>query len=339
MIYFKSFVTAVLLFLVLTGLQTNSQWNPSNKGLPPPKAGQGKFPNFRALAVNGTTVFAGTTQGMFLSNDNGASWVNASSGLPKNIVVTDITSVGANTFISTEEGVFYSANNGKSWISASNGLPENPYLKGQASEIKTVAICGNVILAGCWNQKQGTKALTDGGVYCSEDNGKSWHLSDTGIRDAEDGFNSNGDINKIVVDGKKIYALSQQGVFLSEDNVKSWKKINSKYNPLAFSGNKIYGGTWGAGVFISKNSGATFSEINNGLPKNELYVTALAVSGSTLIAGISFDGNLYVSRNDGVSWQKDGPPKCNAQCILIAGNTIIVGTNNGVLINKSILKK
>ncbi|MGH7595940.1 MAG: FlgD immunoglobulin-like domain containing protein, partial [bacterium] len=71
-------------------------------------------------AVNGTNIFAGTFRGVFLSTNNGASWVNI--GLPN----TDVRSLavnGSNLFAGTADGgVFVSTNNSTNWTPVSTGL-------------------------------------------------------------------------------------------------------------------------------------------------------------------------------------------------------------------------
>ncbi|MFX0196532.1 MAG: WD40/YVTN/BNR-like repeat-containing protein [Candidatus Hodarchaeota archaeon] len=79
-----------------------------------------------ALAVSGTSFFAGTYEGVFLSTDNGTSWTAINSGLPKNPDVSCFAVMGTNVFAGTSYGVFLKVNNGSSWKPVNSGLPEDP---------------------------------------------------------------------------------------------------------------------------------------------------------------------------------------------------------------------
>jgi len=67
------------------------------------------------LAIDATTVMAGTTNGVFITTTDGDSWVSVNNGLT-NISVTSIERADARIFISTDDGVYASDNNGSSWF-------------------------------------------------------------------------------------------------------------------------------------------------------------------------------------------------------------------------------
>jgi len=60
----------------------------------------------------------------------------------------------------------------------------------------------------------------------------------------------------------------------------------------------LFVGTYGPGVFVTANDGATWTEVNAGLADRE--INALAVKGGNLFAG--GNGQVYISANGGVSW-------------------------------------
>src|SRR5664280_2625467 len=74
---------------------------------------------------------------------------------------------------------------------------------------------------------------------------------------------------------------------------------NSGYvNSLTVSGNNIFAGT-DNGVYLSTNSGASWAQVNNGLP---LYkpIYSLDVIGNNIFAGTF--GGIYLSTNNGTNW-------------------------------------
>lgn len=62
----------------------------------------------------GKNIFAGTGGGVFLSTNNGVSWISVNNGLTNDVARTFIVS-GTNLFAGTDGGVFLSTNNGASW--------------------------------------------------------------------------------------------------------------------------------------------------------------------------------------------------------------------------------
>jgi hypothetical protein len=79
----------------------------------------------RHLAAGGRNVFSGTdSRGVFLSTNNGTSWIAAKSGLTDSGVGA-FSARGANLFSGkAEKGVFFSTDDGTTWTAAGTG-PEN----------------------------------------------------------------------------------------------------------------------------------------------------------------------------------------------------------------------
>jgi len=87
-----------------------------------------------------------------------------------------------------------------------------------------------------------------------------------------------------------------------------WVQTNGPYggyvNCFTLNGTNLFAGTT-EGVFLSTNSGANWTAVNNGLPNSN--VRALAVSGTNLFAGINESlstniGGVYLSTNNGANW-------------------------------------
>lgn len=87
------------------------------------------------------------------------------------------------------------------------------------------------------------------------------------------------------------------------DNCKAdWVQMNGPkgaiVNCIASSGNIIFAGTEGAGVFYSTSNGISWSNIGSGW--TSLNVNALLVNGSYIFAGT--DLGVYVSTDNGLNW-------------------------------------
>ena len=73
-------------------------WTPANNGL--------SNSSIKSLWVHGTHLFAATNNGIFLSSNNGANWINVSAGLPANTIVYSITSDATDIYIGTGTNVW-----------------------------------------------------------------------------------------------------------------------------------------------------------------------------------------------------------------------------------------
>ena len=107
-------------------------------------------------------IFAGSSDGIFRSVNNGDNWSSITNGLTNySINFIAINSIDY-IFAGTEGGVFYSTNNGDLWVDITNDLPIN--------SIKSLTINANDdIFAGSWK-----------GVFFTSNNGANWRGKNKG---------------------------------------------------------------------------------------------------------------------------------------------------------------
>ncbi len=143
---------------------------------------------------------------------------------------------------------------------------------------------------------------------------------------------------------KKIYSLViVLTVFWGLNTKAQWMQtagpIGGDISSFTTDGTSLYVGTYSinsnsggsaSGVYYSANSGASWTQVNNGL--TNLYVDALTMSGTTVFAGST--SGLFSSVNNGTNWTNlsNGIPAGQSIVSLAAnGSTIIAGTNgNGI---------
>lgn len=78
----------------------------------------------KAIDVSGTNILAGTSNGIFLSQNNGVSWVSINSGL-KNTDITDVKFQGTFVYLTTRGGgVYISDNLGSNWYAVNESIPD-----------------------------------------------------------------------------------------------------------------------------------------------------------------------------------------------------------------------
>lgn len=213
----------------------------------------------RGFADGGAFIFTCTSQGVFRSADNGATWLQKSSGLT-DLRTSGIIYAEGNVIVATPSGMFRSANQGDTWQTA--GLEQK--------DVRCVAAIQGVIVVG-----------TNGeGIYRSVDLGKTWVAANTGL--------SSLNFRAIETKGTTLFAAGGvgSGVFRSTDQGLSWTLLagglpSSSYRGFASNSQVIVAGSFGAGVFYSTNNGDTWTAINQGLPDltvfdlelNEAYIT------------------------------------------------------------------
>src|SRR5439155_1353229 len=183
-----------------------------------------------------------------------------------------------------------------------------------------------------------------GGVYKSIDGGGTWNAATTGMP-------ANPSIYTIAVDPKTpstVYAgLFSYGVYKSTDGGAHWSAAGSglpadadigalAINPVTpstlYAATEAISGTTAGWVYISTDSGSTWSPVSTGLPVTTCGLHALAidpVTPSTVYAG-EFGCGVYKSTNSGGNWSplSTGMPDPYVHSIVIvsAATTVYAGT-------------
>ncbi|MGB2869781.1 MAG: zinc-ribbon domain-containing protein [Bacteroidota bacterium] len=283
----------------------------------------------RSFLVIGNHLLAATDGGgVFLSSDQGKTWIAANKGLT-NLYCFSLASTvgGGNIYLGTSQGgVFVSNDNGTSWREFSNGLPSR---KGKLDEIwYPVIFCfssvGSSLFIGTTNgvflkdeddrlwipvnngipdntivyclASDGVNLFAgtyDSGVFLSTDKGKSWKRMNAGL--------TNMTVISLAIIRANLLAGTNGGVFLSSDKGKTWATLspgltNSTINALIAGSDKtnrinIFAGTYGQGIFISTDNGSTWTEYNSGLTNKNIRCFVIDLNGF-IYAGIE-RGPLY----------------------------------------------
>ena len=181
--------------------------------------------------------------------------------------------------------------------------------------IMSFASSGTNIFAGTYG----------GGVFVSSDNGTNWVPVNSGLTTL--------DVWALAANVTNLYAGTHDGMFLSTDNGKNWTSMHSYpiitnvIGAIMASDTNVFVGTLGQGVFLTANSGATWTEVNTGL--TNLYVRAFAKKDSNLFA--CTDGGAFRSTNNGTSWVEldMGLTNTGINALMAIGSNLYAGTNNG----------
>ena len=306
-------------------------------------------------------IFAGGSGGVFVSSDNGITWLAVNKGLPSGVYVNTFAVSGTTLFAGTNQGVYKTLDNGTSWFDVNTGLNylsvlslavygtnvfAGTYYGGvflstnsglswvavntgfKHTEITALAVIGNNIFAATWG----------GGVYITSNNGTLWTAVNTSLL-------SNATIGGIIItsliaNGSSLYASTyQNGIYKSTNNGTSWAAANTGLTnlnviSLATDGTNIFAGTNGGGVFLSTNSGSSWAAVNTGLTSlNSKYVYGLVVIGSNVYAGTR-DG-IHISANTGTSWtiNNNGISSLEITSLVSCNSKIYASTDNGIFMS------
>ncbi len=155
---------------------------------------------------------------------------------------------------------------------------------------------------------------------CPFDNGNSW--SDTGL--PLDYFTC------LAVTSSDIFAGDYGNVFsINHLNSVTAGLANQQVTSIAVSGDNIFVGT-GSGVFFLTSNGSSCAQV-----MTDQYVNSVAANGPYVFAatGTQSSGSVFLSGNNGSSWERKLQINARIICLAVSGNNIFAGTDNGVYIS------
>jgi len=221
-----------------------------------------------SFAGGGNAVFTGTYGSIYLSTDNGDSWMLKDNGMTSG-GIHSLAVAGNTVFAGTwGGGVFVSTNNGDSWIKKNNKMMNTTY-------VWSLAVAGSIVFAG-------TSAV---GVFISTDNGNSW------IRKDSNGLTNNFVFYSLAVSGNTIYAGTWGGgVFkssFSDLGITAIEELPSSLDGIAISPNPA-----SASFTISGIDGVTsvkiFTSLGMEVKQLSMVNGQLSIDVSDLASGVYF---------------------------------------------------
>jgi uncharacterized protein (TIGR03437 family) len=258
--------------LVFACTEGSGLYRSTNLGRSWTRAGAGQLPPYiNTFLVGGASLFAGTSNGVFVSDDDGRSWTANRADLPYG--VSSLAAIGTNLFAGAlGRGVYLSTNQGRNWTEASTGLTNR--------NLTALAASGANLFAG-----------TDGGgVFRSSDNGRTWRAASEGLTILR--------VSALAAIGDDLFAATYGGgIHVSSNQGESWMQLETNVtgtfvDALAARGTRLYAAN-GGGVYLSFDRGQSWMRINSGL--TNLRARSLAVSEKYLFAGTLGEG-VFVSQ-------------------------------------------
>jgi photosystem II stability/assembly factor-like uncharacterized protein len=197
-------------------------------------------------------LIAGTSNGVFCTNDLGNSWNAQSNGLT-NLNINCFFKTSKWIFAGTKDGIYFSKPDSIFWNLCD--------LQGVFISSMTAADTDSqIIYCG-----------TNGGVFFTEDSTIKWKSLKTKLK--------HPCINTLVSCGGKLFSGSSSGLFVSANNGFAWNPINIgipeiPVYSLAAKNNYLVAGT-SVGVFLSIDYGNTWSKSNTWSSQEPAYFVGI----------------------------------------------------------------
>lgn len=309
------------IFILNGYVGTDRYWNKINNGLT-------NLNVTSLIAINATTLMAGTTDGLFLTTNSGTSWTAVNGDL-HHLDVTAIEKAGTRIFIATRDGGVYATdNNGTSWFSFNNvntdhidgtialsynaGIDALMVLNDNGLFVTSAATTANVgvftsaisdlpvgtSIRSISNNNNEWYLATDKGVYYSVTTILNWFSLDRGLTTMD---------VKTVEPFKTglVCGTANKGIFKTALPFATWVAMNVNFNNLKTtamhtSGLAFVVAATENGVYVSRDLAANYVPANNGLI-DSLNVNDLIIADFCLLAATKNLG-VYFSADSGKNW-------------------------------------
>ncbi len=268
-----------------------------------------------SFLISGSSVYAGTRDGIYLTDNNGNEWIKL-TGTNDTINYCTVwgicekdNNIFAGTFLQYNSTVYKSSDKGLTWIRSGTGLPPD------LTFVFGMATSGNNILAA-----------TDEGIFYSSNNGTNWFPSNSpnqytpGIATGSDHF------VYAAVPGIGIYKSADDGI----NWVPSLQSPTVDYVEVSAIDNFAFAGAFFGGARFSSNYGGTWA-VSSGFPTDASVFALAAVGEGLVVAGTDLSPLwIYASFNNGASFSPFSEGLSEVASVeVIASNEIFIfaGTN------------
>jgi photosystem II stability/assembly factor-like uncharacterized protein len=288
------------------------------------------------------TMFAATTDGVFISLNGGRAWreteLTPEDDAVDVLVISPDFEHDHTVFAGTENGSLYrSEDSGRTWDLVTESVSEGPInclwldpdfsnnhrlLAGVSSSIflstdrgdswEMVSANQGVILALAGSRNLALAGLQDGGVLISLDGGTTWNSTADSL--AARGF------SKLIARPDCLFVLGpQEGIAYSKDGGHSWSNLPGlePYLPLTTllvkSDDELLVISQTLGILHTLDRGNTWEVVYQ---SEGIRVISLAEGGFGLAGTV--DGKLLATHNNGLEWAEVASPCANQEILNIA---------------------
>ena len=267
-----------------------------------------------SLALQGTDIWFGNQGDIRKSTDDGASFIQSSSGIPSSSQISEIF-VSDNTIFAHKatynDHLYRSTDNGGTWELKNTGLT---WAEPAPFYVSNITQIGNTLYIGTSN---GVYQSTDDGDNWSEIVGNNWSSLGLASKSVRVVKNNNG----------ILYAGTNYGLFVSSDNGITW-------TVTGFNGNEVNDVEfYGSEVFVCINNGdmiyrsidncSTFTSVINTLPCD--FIRKMVVADSKILAAADQGFLVYDIATEVYAYENTGLTSNALFSLVISGDNIYTG--------------
>lgn len=270
------------------------------------------------VALPSGRLILSTDQGVLVRPPDGEPWTATRGDLGEmGAFQLLVDRAGPETvWAATPLGVYRQRKGELGWTAYNQGLPPN----GRVQALYSSSYSPNTWLAAmAWSPvpaRGSAEGILPPSVLRAADGGRSWQvvegLNGTRVYHFAGAPRQPG----------RVYAATQRGVCLSEDGGRLWPQCaltdRIVQRVQAGSGEKVYAGTYGDGLYFSQDGGETWTPI--GFAGSNITSMLLRSDGLYVVVHGNNAG-LYRTRDDGASWQMlNWPAEPGVEVTQLAGN-------------------
>lgn len=272
----------------------------------------------QALAVNGTTLLAGTSSGVWSTTDNGTTWTQVNTGLTT-LDVRALAVGGTTIYAGTNGGGVFRSTDGTNWTALNTGLGHGT--------VYSLATNGTDVYAGTYG----------GGVY---------RLSGTTWTEVNTGLSTSAQVYSLLINGNDVYAggllsfTDFHRIYRSTDKGANWKATGGTDSSLSSNPSyPVYGMAVNGSTFLAATRDGMYRSTDNGtnwsllekLPLRVLSVLAMPEAATFYAAGLTPDGAQYgvsVSTDNGTTWRASSFGLPGANSLAAIGSNLFAGASS-----------
>lgn len=264
------------------------------------------------------TFFAATFNGFLKSTDNGITWEKFGKGLeglhlrtlaidPLNPEVIYIGTYNSGMFKSTDQGASWTKLKVEGDIRAIVIDPKNP----------------EVIYVASYQR----------GVVVSLDRGRNWSKVSKLPADRVSSL--------LLLQDKLLAGTWEKGLFSKKLKGEEWTSVGGRLSNKTITFLKknphtpkiLYAGTYGDGIYLSRDFGKSWQQSNEGL--DNLYLKSMAIDNALYVT--TDGGGVFKSLDGGISWVSDnnGLKHRYVYSIVTSSNFVLIGTCWGGIYRKA----